>query len=79
MRPPTEKGRESCLAVKTSIRGDVRNNGTFVVDAFAAAAKKYSIDGSTASLGGLIPASVASGVAKFPSLLHHELPDCTLP
>ena len=54
LRPPTAKGRESCLAIKLSINSAARNNGTFIVDAFADAVARYSIDGSTVDGGGLL-------------------------
>jgi len=63
MRPRTEKGRLECAAIMKDIRNQT-NNGVFVVDAFAAAARSYSDDAETAADGGELGKLINQGVIR---------------
>ena len=67
MKPPTAAGREECLAVKLAIREQI-SQGSFIVDAFADAAKRESIDLESASDGGLIGERIKQGMCREPEL-----------
>jgi len=60
MRPRTEQGRRECAAIMKSLRNETAT-GTFVVDAFAAAATQYSSDADTAADGGLLGEMIPQG------------------
>ena len=61
--PRTEKGRLECAAIMKDIRNQT-NNGVFVVDAFAAAARSYSDDAETAADGGELGKLINQGVIR---------------
>jgi len=63
MRPLTEAGREECLALKQSIRS-AASEGTFIVDAFSAAAREESVDYESRDSGGLIGRRLRQGVCR---------------
>lgn len=64
------KSDEVALALKQNIRNRSNNNNekTYIVDAFAAAAAKYSRDEETAIRGGLLGTLVPQGYCRAPEL-----------
>merc|ERR1712159_840251 len=67
MRPRTEQGRRECAAILKSIKNSTAS-GTFVVDAFAAAATQYSTDAETAASGGVLGEMIQQGVIRSKAL-----------
>lgn len=67
MRPLSEDGRADCLRLKQELR-DEASGGTFIVDAFAAAAASSSLDGESANAGGLLGRRLKQGVCREPEL-----------
>ena len=67
MRPPTPEGKAECLSLKLRLR-ECTANGTFVVDAFAAAARTESLDLESRDNGGLIGTRIRQGVCRDPDL-----------
>ena len=84
MRPKTPDGRGQCEVIQRSIQA-ARSNGTFVVDAFADAARSTSIDPDTGPQGGLLGERMpqgrccarevmifATGFVTYPHHRHHH-------
>ena len=67
MRPLTPRGREETLAIKQKVR-NIARNGTFVVDAFADAARRYSVDEDTGVTGGLLGELLPQGAVRSKEL-----------
>ena len=67
MRAPTPVGREECIAIKTQILA-AQASGTFVVDAFSAAAVEHSLDEESRSAGGLLGRRLRQGVVRDATL-----------
>ena len=67
MRPLTPRGREETLAIKQKVR-NIARNGTFVVDAFADAARRYSVDEDTGGTGGLLGELLPQGAVRSKEL-----------
>eukprot|EP00568_Trieres_chinensis_P012087 CAMPEP_0183297452 /NCGR_PEP_ID=MMETSP0160_2-20130417/4749_1 /TAXON_ID=2839 ORGANISM="Odontella Sinensis, Strain Grunow 1884" /NCGR_SAMPLE_ID=MMETSP0160_2 /ASSEMBLY_ACC=CAM_ASM_000250 /LENGTH=231 /DNA_ID=CAMNT_0025459281 /DNA_START=93 /DNA_END=788 /DNA_ORIENTATION=+ len=55
------KSRDAALTLKQKLRNRVDDGGEFVVDAFAAAAQRYSLDMDTKQSGGLLGELVPQG------------------
>mmetsp|Transcript_35413 Transcript_35413/g.69757 ORF Transcript_35413/g.69757 Transcript_35413/m.69757 type:complete len:241 (-) Transcript_35413:15-737(-) len=62
------KSRDVALTLKQQIRNKVAEEEIFVVDAFAAAALRYSRDLETAKNGGLLGESAPQGFCRSPEL-----------
>lgn len=63
MRPLTSKGRAECAAIAKDI-ANATEGGAFVVDAFATAAEKYSVDSDTAAAGGVLGEMIPQGTIR---------------
>ena len=63
------RSQEAALALKQKLRNRVDGGGEFVVDTFAAAARRYSLDAQTKEQGGLLGELVPQGyVSSAPEL-----------
>mmetsp|Transcript_35026 Transcript_35026/g.76626 ORF Transcript_35026/g.76626 Transcript_35026/m.76626 type:complete len:228 (+) Transcript_35026:145-828(+) len=62
------KSSEAALKLKQKIRTRVSDDGEFVVDAFSAAAERYSLDAETAKRGGLLGTLAPQGFCICPEL-----------
>ena len=67
MRPCSEEGKAECLTLKQELRSTA-SSGTFVVDAFAAAAAVHSLDEESRDDGGIIGVRLKQGVCREPEL-----------
>jgi len=67
MRPLSIEGKAECLRLKQELREEV-SRGTFVVDAFAAAAAANSLDQESCNNSGLIGRRLKQGVCRDPDL-----------
>ena len=67
MLPLSVEGKAECLRLKQELRNEA-DSGTFVVDAFAAAAAANSIDAESCAQGGLIGRRLKQGVCRAPEL-----------
>lgn len=70
MRPRTDDGRRQCAAIAAKIANATRS-GEFVVDVFESAARKYSVDDTTASNGGLLGERIPQGTIRSKALDRH--------
>ena len=62
------RSSEAALKLKQSIRNRISQDGEYVEDAFAAAAKRYSLDKETAEQGGLLGTLAPQGYCICPEL-----------
>ena len=62
------RSSEAALKLKQSIRNRISQDGEYVEDAFAAAAKRYSLDKETAERGGLLGTLAPQGYCICPEL-----------
>ena len=62
------RSSEVALKLKQSIRNRISQDGEYVEDAFAAAAKRYSLDKETAEWGGLLGTLAPQGYCICPEL-----------
>ena len=62
------RSSEAALKLKQSIRNRITEDGEYVEDAFAAAAKRYSLDKETAERGGLLGTLAPQGYCICPEL-----------
>ena len=67
MRPLSVEGKADCMRLKQELREEARS-GTFVVDAFAAAASANSLDKESCENGGIIGRRLKQGECREPEL-----------